>query len=548
MPRTRKYAQQVSNQQAPKTIWRAGLYVRLSREDGDKEESNSIGNQRSMLQDYVAFESDIYVHDVYIDDGYSGTNFERPSFQRMMTDLKSRVINCVVVKDLSRFGRNYIEVGQYIERVFPIMDVRFISVGDALDSVKNPQTINNLIVPFKNIINDEYCRDISNKVRSSLDLKRKQGKFIGSFAPYGYRKDPADHNHLIVDVVAAGVVQSIYGWFIGGMSKLGIAKKLNKLGVCNPTTYKYRQGLHYKHSTGNSNDTLWSDSSVRRILRNRVYTGCLVQGKNRVKSYKVQVSVATPERDWIIVPSTHEAIISDELFKTVRGMFERDTRTAPNSGQLYLFSGFLKCADCGRAMNRKLYSQPSKSYSYYVCSTYKKMGKGACTKHTIRAEKVEEAVLQTLRKYIELAVKMDSLIDSINQNSQNNQNDNRLIKLLSHKEHQKVYVERTKLSLYPDWKNGDISTDEYRKLRIEFDTQIAAIQESIVQTKSELLKNDNGMNSSNACLTAFVKQRNLVELSREVLAELVDVIYVHEGGELTIKFRFADVFEQKMER
>ncbi len=263
MPRTSKYVQAAAERPGQTALWRAGLYVRLSREDGDKEESDSIGNQRSFLQEFAALESDIAVHDIYIDDGYSGTNFERPSFQRMMDDLKSRVINCVIVKDLSRFGRNYIEVGQYIEKIFPFMDVRFISVGDMLDSVKNPQAMNNLIVPFKNIINDEYCRDISNKVRSSLDLKRKQGKFIGSFATYGYRKDPADHNHLVIDEEAAAVVRDIFGWFIGGMSILGIAKRLNALGVLNPTAYK--------------------------------------------------------------------------------------------RGQVYLLAGFLKCADCGCAMNRKLY-------------------------------------------------------------------------------------------------------------------------------------------------------------------------------------------------
>ena len=547
MPRTSKYTQLTAEQQVQKTLWRAGLYVRLSREDGDKEESDSIGNQRSLLQDYVAFESDITVHDIYIDDGYSGTNFERPSFQRMMDDLKSRVINCVVVKDLSRFGRNYIEVGQYIEKIFPFMDVRFISVNDTLDSVKNPQAMNNLIVPFKNIINDEYCRDISNKVRSSLDLKRKQGKFIGSFATYGYRKDPADHNHLVIDEEAAAVVRDIFDWFIGGMSILGIAKRLNALCVLNPTAYKRGQGLHYMHSTGRNNDAFWPDSSVRRILRNQVYTGCLIQGKNKIRSYKVQVSVAIPKKDWIVVPDTHEAIISDEVFDKAQSLFERDTRTAPGSGQVYLLAGFLKCADCGRAMNRKLYSQTNRSYCYYICSTFKKMKKGACTKHTIRSDKVEEALLQTLRKQIELAVDMDELISAINRNASANRSNSRLIKALAQKEQEKANVERMKLSLYPDWKNGDISKDEYQRLRLDFDGQLAALQASIEQMQSELRENDNGVNGSNPFLSAFVKHRNLDRLTREALVELVDVIYVHEGGELTIHFRFADAFEQAAE-
>ncbi|MDD3334774.1 MAG: recombinase family protein [Eubacteriales bacterium] len=546
MPRTSKYAPLTTDMQKKQTLWRAGLYVRLSREDGDKEESDSIGNQRALLQEFIAFESDVAIHDIYIDDGYSGTNFERPSFQRMMDDLKSRVINCVVVKDLSRFGRNYIEVGQYIEKIFPFMDVRFISINDSLDSVKNPQAMNNLIVPFKNIINDEYCRDISNKVRSSLDLKRKQGKFIGSFATYGYRKDPADHNHLVIDEEAATVVRDIFNWFIGGMSILGIAKKLNMLGILNPTAYKRSRGLQYAHSTGN-NDVYWPDSSVRRILRNQVYTGCLVQGKNRIKSYKVQVSVAIPKKDWVVVPDAHEAILSEEIFLKAQSLFERDTRTAPNSGQVYLLAGFLKCADCGRAMNRKLYSQSNRSYCYYICSTFKKMSKGACTKHTIRSDKVEEALLQTLQKQIELAVDMDALIETINQNAHANRSNNRLLKALSQKEQQKASIERMKLSLYPDWKNGDLSKEDYQRLRSQFEGQIATLEEAIMQMQCELRESDNGVNGSNAFLNAFVKHRNLDKLTREVLVELVEVIYVHEGGELTIQFRFSDAFKQATE-
>ncbi|MCL2812227.1 MAG: recombinase family protein [Clostridia bacterium] len=544
MPRISKYTKPDVAEQVQKSLWLAGLYVRLSREDGDKEESDSIGNQRSLLQEYVAMENDIEVSDIYIDDGYSGTNFERPDFKRMMDDLKGRAINCVVVKDLSRFGRNYIEVGQYIEKIFPFMDVRFVSVNDMLDSVKNPQAMNNLIVPFKNIINDEYCRDISNKVRSSLDLKRKQGKFIGSFATYGYRKNPLDHNHLIIDEEAAAVVRDIFDWFIGGMSIIGIAKHLNMLGILNPTGYKRSQGLRYMRE---NNDLLWPDSSVRRILRNRVYTGCLIQGKNKIRSYKVQVSVAIPQEDWIIVPGTHEPIISEEIFQRAQSLFCRDMRAAPNSNRVYLLAGFMKCADCGRAMNRKLISQPYQSYCYYICSTFKKMQKGACTKHTIRSDKVERALLETLKKQIDLAVEMDKLITLINENGQTNKNTARLMKVLSAKEKERAAVERMKLSLYPDWKNGEISKEEFQKLRIQFDAQLSEHEATIRRIQAELNQTEEGVDSSNAFLSAFTKHRNLQELTREILVELVDSVQIHEGGALTIKLCFADAFAQAAE-
>jgi len=371
-------------------VWRAALYVRLSREDGDKEESNSISNQRSLLEQFVVLEPDIMVHDHYVDDGWSGTNFERPDFTRMMNDIKLGLVNCVVVKDLSRFGRNYIDAGQYLEKLFPLMDVRFISVTDNLDSFKNPSSMNNIMVPFKNLINDEYCRDISNKVRSSLDMKRKQGKHIGSFACYGYRKDPEDHNHLVVDLQAAEVVRDIFKWFITGMSILSITKRLNELEIPCPSVYKRMQGLHYRNSFEKGSGGKWQDSGVRRILGNRMYVGDLVQGTMKMKSYKVQVCQRQNEKDWIIVENTHEAIISREDFKLVQELLVKRTRKAPEKQALYWHSGFVRCGDCGRSMQRKSNRHDYGEYYYLKCSTYSRISKKLCTKHTIRLDKLEK--------------------------------------------------------------------------------------------------------------------------------------------------------------
>lgn len=465
----------------------------------------------------------------------------------MITDIKNRSVNCVIVKDLSRFGRNYIEVGRYIETTFPLLDIRFISVTDSVDSYKNPQSVNNIIIPFKNLINDEYCRDISNKVRSSLDMKRKQGKFIGSFASYGYIKDPADHNHLIVDGEAAEVVLDIYTWFIGGTSIIGIAKKLNTLGIPNPSAYKKSRGMNYKHPAGEINDMLWPDSSVRRILTNKLYTGTLVQGKNKTKSYKLQVSIPVPKQDWIEVENTHEAIIPIEEFEKAQSLLSRDTRTAPAQKEVYIFSGFIKCADCQRAMNRKLISQPYGEYHYYICSTFKKMANGACTKHTIRSDRLEEAVLETIRKQIELAVSMDELIAAINERGNASKSslrlDNSLISNLAEKEK----LERMKSELYIDWKNGDITKTEYHELKARFESRLEALNEIIVSIKKELSDIENGIDSSNSFLTSFIKYRNIERLNREIVIELIENIYVHEGGGITIKFNFRDEYEKVIE-
>ena len=374
--------------------WKAADYARISREDGDKEESDSIGTQFDIIDDYIAHNDDITFIDRYSDDGWSGTNFDRPDFMRLMEDIKKGKINCVIVKDLSRLGRNYILVGQYLEMIFPMLNIRFISVNDRIDSIKDPASINNALVSFKNVMNDEYCRDISNKVRSSLDRKRSKGEFIGSFASYGYMKDPDDHHHLIVDPVAAEVVKNIFDWFLQGMSIIGIAKRLNHMGIPNPSAYKRQCGLNYKHPAGQL-DSAWPDSSVKRVLKNRLYVGDMVQNKNRTKSYKVQVSVAVPEENWVIVPNMHEAIIDREKFETVQQLLMRDTRTSPGINHVSIFAGYIRCADCLRAMGKKSVAQSYGKYHYYVCQTFRKAGRNLCTKHTIREKQLYDAVLAT---------------------------------------------------------------------------------------------------------------------------------------------------------
>ena len=408
------------------------------------------------------------------------------------------------------------------------------------DSVDDPRSVNNLVVPFKNILNDEYARDISNKVRASLDLKRRQGKFIGSFASYGYRKDPDDHSRLLIDEAAAAVVRDIFNWFIAGTSVLGIAKRLNEQGVPNPSAYKRQQGMNYRHPTSDKLDDLWPDSSVRRILRNPLYTGTMVQGKNRTKSYKLHVNEAVPEEDWITVEQTHEAIIPGELFDKAQSLFARDTRTAPTRKQVYLFSGFLRCADCGKAMNRKTISQPYRNYYYYICSTFKKQHSGACTKHTIRSDRLEQAVLETLRSQIALAVEMDELIAEINRSGACSRSADHLQTERAQLTAERERIEQMKLSLYPDWcrrhlPRGIPSAERaVRAAAGKLDTHRA------LQTRIDEVQ--NGVNETNSFLSQFVKYRNLQTLTREVIVELIDMIYVHEGGKITIKFKFSDAY------
>ncbi|MCL2797430.1 MAG: recombinase family protein [Firmicutes bacterium] len=547
MARLSKYEASCAAQLVMNNSWRAALYVRLSRDDDDKLESESIGSQKLLLEDFILRHPAIHVHDTYIDDGYTGTNFERPDFSRMMEDIRAQKVTCVIVKDLSRFGRNYVESGKYLETIFPLLKIRFISVNDVIDSFENPASMSNVIIPFKNVMNDEYCRDISTKVRSSLNIKRKQGQFIGSFASYGYCKDPADRHRLIIDDEAAEVVRLIFKSFVEGKSINGIARILNDLGIPGIAEYKKSKGLNYRPGGRVDTTGYWSDFSVRRILTNRVYIGDLVQKKTEIVSYKVQVCRSVERAKQIVVENTHEPIIDRELFDKVQSLLTRDTRTSPHKGELSLFAGFIKCADCGRAMQKKNITQPNKLYNYYVCSTYRKMTNAKCTKHTVRSDALEKAVFAVIQKYIEMAVDMDALIEQINNSPERSVSSNRIGQAIHSAEREKEKIARYITELYPDYKEGILTKEQYLSFKEKYEAQTLGIDTTLQKLREELEREKGGVDGSNTFIENFKRFRNLRTLSREVLVELVNNIYVHEGGGLDIDFRFRDTYAQALE-
>ena len=344
-------------------IWNATLYLRLSRDDGDKEESNSITGQRELLRNFLQNRPELREYAVRIDDGFTDSNFERPSFKKMLEDVKAGRTNCIIVKDLSRFGLNYLDAGEYIEKIFPFLGVRFIAVNDNCDSLGGKNASDELIIPFKNLINEAYCRDISVKVRTQLEVKRKSGQYIGAFAVYGYLKDNADKNHLIVDEYAADTVRDIFSWKLEGMSPQDIAASLNHSGVLSPMEYKRSLGMRFATSFKANPQAAWSANAVLRILKNPVYTGILIQGKETTPSYKVRKRVTKPESEWAIVPDAHEAIIECRDFDSVQKALSLDTRRSPGDSAVQLFSGMVFCGECGASMVRKTVSSGIKSTS-----------------------------------------------------------------------------------------------------------------------------------------------------------------------------------------
>ena len=357
-------------------IYHAAIYVRLSKEDGDvaaagKAESNSISNQKNLIKDFLKDREDIEVVSERVDDGYSGSDFERPAFQMMLEDIKRGVVDCVIVKDLSRFGREYIDSGMYIERLFPALGVRFIAVNDGYDSLDRKDSSDDIIIPFKNLINDAYCRDISVKIRSHLEVKRRNGEFIGSFAAYGYRKKADDRHKLEVDAYAAGVVQDIFRMKLHGMSQDAIANQLNESGILPPAEYKTSMGSNYQTGFKVKEKSGWSSVAVRRILTNEIYIGNLVQGRQTTPNHKVKQAYLTEESDWVRIEKSHEPVVSDRDFEVVQRLLAMDTRTAPGNGEVYPLSGLVACGGCGMPMIRKTTKAGGKVYSYYICATNK---------------------------------------------------------------------------------------------------------------------------------------------------------------------------------
>lgn len=346
--RKSKYAVTYNNELQRNKIWNVALYIRLSQEDNDndetKQESNSITSQKTLLQEFINDNDDLDVYDTYVDDGYTGTDFDRPSFQRLLNDMKNGCINCVIVKDLSRLGRNYIEVGNYIEQVFPLFNIRFIAINDSIDSVKNPSSTNTILVPFKNLINDEYARDTSTKIKSSLNAKKKKGEFVGAFPSYGYIKDPNDKHKLIIDEVAAEIVKKIFDMHVNeGIGKVGICQRLNKQGILNPTGHKKIElEQNYNNNCIIGKDYSWTPSTVRNILKNEIYLGHTIQGKRRVKSYKIHKVENVPKEEWIRVENTHEAIILQELFSKAQELACRDTRSSPKNRRTFYMGRGIK--------------------------------------------------------------------------------------------------------------------------------------------------------------------------------------------------------------
>ena len=529
------------------TVYSAAIYLRLSREDmdgGTKTESNSISSQREMARSYVREQEDMELFDIYVDDGYSGANFDRPEFKRMMADIEAGHVNCVIVKDLSRLGRDYIEAGRLIQKTFPAFHVRFIALTDNFDSQSADSSTKSLVVPVKNFINDSYCRDISQKVKSSQKAKREQGKFIGSFAVYGYRKSAEDKNRLCPDDYAAQVVRNIFSWKLNGMSAQAIAQRLDGLGVLSPMEYKKSLGEKYSTSFRSGTAAKWSAVAVNRILTNEMYTGVMVQGKSGKVNYKVKKSVVKPKEEWVRVEGTHEAIVSREDFEIVQELLKVDTRAKADGTCSHLFSGLLFCGDCREPMYRRVNRYKGVSKVYFICPT-RNRGQG-CTRHSIPEEELKAVVFQTLQAHLSVFLDLCGQLEHIRGMEVDFEEVARFDKEMQRlRKEQEKYL-KLRAGLHEDLKTGLITEEDFKNFRAIYEKKYEET-ESALQRQEGMVKKlfQNGV-ASGVKLERLKEAVKLTELDRGTLLCFISRIEVFEGKKVYVKFRWEEEFHKML--
>lgn len=505
--------------------YNAGLYCRLSVDDGNYGGSVSIETQKILLEQYCK-DHKITNYNFYCDDGCSGTNFNRPSFMKMIEDINSGKINLVIVKDLSRFGRNYVETGMYVQQ-FTERNVRFIAADDSYDSLTNGD---DLLFPIKNVVNEMYARDVSKKTKAAKKAKAKAGQFIGSKAPFGYKTDPDDRHHLIVDEPAAEVVRRIFRLASEGIGYNKMTKIFREEKVLTPIAYFNLNNPDYFKSDYWRKEFDWHVTSIRAILNNEVYLGKLVYGKKRNKSMKSKEKVSNPKEDWIVAENCHEPIITQELWNTVHKILNSKHRPA-KTGEIQMFAGLLYCSDCGHALT---YSQKKhKDGSYhgaYFCWMYKTHGKEYCASHYITFDNIYNLVLidiqRNLFRYRQDTDKFKSLLSRKYQSDSEKQA-KQLKSDYERKQKRCEELDKIISRLYEDNVLGRISDERYESMSQSYESEQAEIRRLLPELKSQI----NELKKQSDCADNFInviKKYTIIDkLDASILNELIDKIVVH---------------------
>lgn len=517
------------------TQCQAMAYYRLSKDDGNIHESDSIQNQRKLVHAYLQEHPYMELVDEAYDDGYTGTNYDRPGFRSVLDAINAGRVNCVIVKDLSRLGREYIETGKYLEMIFPSLGVRFIAINDDVDSSRHSSG-DDIIIPIKNIMNESYCRELSKKLRRQFRIQRGNGEFLGAFASYGYCKSSDDKHKLVIDNFAAEVVRGIFSLKLKGYSIEDIAAYLNEQKLLSPAEYKKNQGLRYQSGFQSSQQSKWSPNAVRRILENPLYAGTLVQGKRGTPHYKLKQMRERQPEDWVTVEENHPAVIDRLTFDLVQKLLHRDTRKSKSGDTVLPLCGVVFCADCGRPLLRRSVTRGNRKFYYYICSGYKK-GFG-CTSHSFEQGKLETAVLHALSHQIKVAVEMQAVLQEIGVEDINAMRVKRLDIIIAQKEAELDGYRDFRMKLYEALSDDLINREEYDKMRAKYTQLIEEGTKALVELKERRSRELRDHNTDNLWLQQFARYQGAAELNREMVAALVDKVYVYEDKRIKIDFNY----------
>ncbi len=528
--------------------WYIALYVRLSKEDGDKLESDSIQNQKRIIEQHIKYLRDqgeqIASVEVYSDDGYPGGNFDRPEYKRMMQDIEAGTINCVIFKDNSRLGRNYPELGRLMEEYFPQKGIRVISVLNHIDSLKDPHGYCSAIVSFSNIMNDDYIRQLSIKIKSTFAMKRERGEFLGNYAPYGYMKSPEDRHKLVIDPEAAKVVRMIFQWYAGGTPASRIVKQLNALEIMPPSVYKTSKGCRGfdQHSSGGVKRNAWALTTVNSILKDEVYIGNLVQGKRKSTSYRTKKMVPTDESEWTVIEGTHEAIIPDEVFAAVHERYSRHPRARKGLQTSYPLSGFVKCAHCGGRMNRNV----SHGVARFRCMT-RIYSPEKCQCPSIREAALETAILKAIQGQIQELVDAKAVIDKARRARADGYAANEYLIALNRAERERKRLEDTKFRLYDNLEKGILDRDEYLRFKEKYNAEIAEQEEQIKRLQTAMAELKEARRQDDEFVSYFERYGNIDRLDRGTLERLLDHVSVEDAANVHIYFKFSPEREKLLD-
>ena len=527
------------------------IYVRLSIENSGKDDDgDSIANQISFCKAYLAEHTDLKLYDIYEDNGEKGTNFDRPEFKRMMDDIRSGKVKCVLVKDLSRFGRDYIEAGEYLEKIFPFMGIRFISITDGYDSLNCDDAEGALMIPLKNMINDVYAKDISRKIITSFRARQEKGEFLPAFAPYGYVKSKEVAYRYEIDQETAPYVRMIFEWKAEGVSHNEICKRLNDMGAVTPARRKVDLGIwraeKYKH-------TVWHGRTIIDIMKNPTYTGCIVYGRIPKSLYEGIKMHRAPEEEWRYVPDAHEPIISQELFDKVQKMFadraekfkaKMDENAPLRELVTNHFKGKIYCGDCGKRMR---FVKPTdkrypvdQDHAVYVCGGYLDSGYSRCSRHSIRYPVVADAVLAAINMQLELALKQEQLIRQMRGSAREKNLIDKYVGQINYLSQELKKTNSKREALFENFAEGILDEAEYQFAKKKYDEEAKEIEKKLTVEKAKKVQLDDILSLSNEWLEAIHKAENVTEIDAGLVKHLVSSVKIFEDNRVEVELYFGD--------